>query len=298
VRILIYQNPDAGHERGLPHALVERLQRAGHEVAWRNSKEDRLNDPTVGAFDLIVAAGGDGSVGRTARQLVGGTVPIAVLPLGTANNLASILDAGKHDLADRITEWAIVPFDAGTADWASGEPEWFFEGFGIGAFAETAARLTKLARSGSTEVNREAELARDIAALRDQARDQPPIDTEVHMDDRVIYARLLMLEALNIGLIGPKVELASGVDPSDGALDVVLVDEGQRGTLVAYLEALAAGREPEPPFTATRTRDVRVRVPSGACAHVDGRSVDLPAPAEVRLGVQPHAVRFLGGTSG
>jgi hypothetical protein len=101
VRILIYQNPDAGHEHGLPAALIETLQRAGHEIAWKNSKEHRLSDPSIEGFDLVVAAGGDGSVGRTARQLVGGMVPIAVLPLGTANNLASILD-GKR-LSNRIT---------------------------------------------------------------------------------------------------------------------------------------------------------------------------------------------------
>jgi diacylglycerol kinase (ATP) len=296
VRILIYQNPDAGHERVLPDTLVESLQRAGHEVDWKNSKRDGLRDPSIDGIDLVVAAGGDGSVGRTARQLVGSTVPIAVLPLGTANNLASILDAGKHDLADRITEWAIVSFDAGTADW-TGEPEWFLEGFGVGAFAETAARLTRLARSGVAEPNRDEELARDVAALRDQARDQPALDVEVYLGGQIVAARLLMLEILNIGLIGPKVELAPDVDPSDGELDVILVEERQRGQLTAYLDARVAGRAAPPPFASRRARQVRVVLPSGACAHVDGRSVDLPKTAEVTLAVQPRAVRFLGGTS-
>ena len=294
MRILIYQNPDAGHERGLPSALVETLQRAGHDIAWKNSKQHRLSDPSIEGFDLVVAAGGDGSVGRTACQLVGGMVPLAVLPLGTANNLASILDAGKHDLADRITEWSIVPFDAGTADWG-GERNWFFEGFGVGAFAETAAKMTQLARSGAREASPDEELARDISALRDQARSQPPIDAEVHLDGRVISSRILLLEVLNIGLIGPHVELASGVDPSDGELDVILVDEGQRARLTGYLDALAAGQELHPPFAAMRTRQVRVVLPSGGCAHVDGRSVDLAAPTDVSLSVQPHAVQFLGG---
>jgi diacylglycerol kinase (ATP) len=297
VRVLIYQNPDAGHEPSLPQALVDKLQRAGHEVEWRSIKEHRLDDSTIRTFDLIVAAGGDGSVGRTARQLVGGNVPIAVLPMGTANNLASILDAGKHDLADRITEWSIVPFDAGTVEWGDGR-DWFFEGFGIGAFAETAARLTALDKAGPTEDTREAELARDIMALRDRSREQTPLECEVHLDGTVVSAPLVMLEVLNIGLIGPQLEFAAGVDPSDGALDVVLVDEAQGGKLTEYLEARAAGRDPGPPFAATRAREVRVKLPSGVSAHIDGKSVTLPSPADIMLGIQHHAVRFLGGTSG
>jgi diacylglycerol kinase family enzyme len=296
VRILIYRNPDAGHERTLPDAIVETLQRTGHELVWKTIKEYRLGDSEA-EYDLIVAAGGDGSVGRTARQLVGKPTPIAVLPMGTANNLASILDSGKHDLVDRIAEWAIVPFDAGTVDWGA-EPDWFFEGFGIGAFAETAAKLTAMARAGATEGSRDAELARDIAALRDQARAQSPIEVDVHLDGKVVHAPVLMLEVLNIGLIGPNVQLAAGVDPWDGELDVVLVGENQRDDLIAYLEALAGGRDPDPPFKAARARDVRVRLPSLTCAHIDGRSHDVPGPADVRLGIRPGAVRFLGGTSG
>ena len=109
MRILIYQNPDAGHERPRPDTLIESLQREGHDVEWRHIKQHRLSDPDTGPLDLVVAVGGDGSVGRTARQLIGGDLPIAVLPMGTANNLATVLDAGAHDLAERIAAWSSVP---------------------------------------------------------------------------------------------------------------------------------------------------------------------------------------------
>jgi diacylglycerol kinase family enzyme len=296
VRILVYQNPDAGHERVLPEELVERLQSAGHEVDWTSLKDHRLTDPEVQAFDLVVAAGGDGSVGRTARQLVGSTVPIAVLPLGTANNLARILDAGKHDLQDRIDEWSIVPFDAGTIEFDR-RRDWFFEGFGIGVFAQTAAKLTEQDRTGSPHASREAELARDVAALLERSRTEPPLDVEVRLDHRVIYASVLMLEVMNIGLLGPNVELAGHVDPSDGFLDAVLVEESERTLLTEYLEATKSGKGPAPPFTAIRAREIRIKMPSGGAAHVDGHIEELPSAADIKLGIQAHSVRFLGGSS-
>jgi diacylglycerol kinase family enzyme len=296
VRILICQNPDAGHERVLPEELVDRLQRAGHDVDWIDLKSRPLNDPEIGELDLVVAAGGDGSVGRIARQLVGTAVPIAVLPLGTANNLALILDAGKHDLLDRIAEWSIVPFDAGTIEFDR-NGDWFFEGFGVGAFAETAAALTAKDRAGSGESSREAELARDIAALCERSRAQTPFDAEVHVNGKVIYASLLMLEVLNIGRLGPHVELAPDVDPADGLLDVVLVEESQRELLTKFLAKTEAGRRVAPPFTAVRGNEIRVKLPSGLVAHIDGKTSELPSSVDVNLGIERHAVRFLGGSS-
>jgi diacylglycerol kinase family enzyme len=136
--------------------------------------------------------------------------------------------------------------------------------------------MTQLTRSGAREAGPDEELARDLSALSDQARSQPPIDAEVHLDGRVISGRILMLEVLNIGLIGPHVELASGVDPSDGELDVILVDEWQRARLLGYIDALGAGQELQPPFAAMRRQSSRPAV-RRLCAR-RRRSVDLAAP--------------------
>ena len=43
------------------------------------------------AYDLVIAAGGDGTIGSVATQLAGSGVPLAILPLGTANDVARSL---------------------------------------------------------------------------------------------------------------------------------------------------------------------------------------------------------------
>ena len=42
-------------------------------------------------YDLVVAAGGDGTVGAVASHLTGTELPLAILPLGTANDVARSL---------------------------------------------------------------------------------------------------------------------------------------------------------------------------------------------------------------
>jgi len=121
VRVLVYQNPNAGHEPESATALITDLQRAGHDASWLNAKEHKLEPSIAGAYDLVIAAGGDGNVGRTARQMIGSLVPIGVLPLGTANNMASVLSSGRDNLVERIAGWRIRPFDE---HWRFRKPCW------------------------------------------------------------------------------------------------------------------------------------------------------------------------------
>jgi diacylglycerol kinase family enzyme len=297
VRVLIYQNPDAGHELKAPGPLVGELQRAGHEVEWKNAKKERITGPMAAGFDLVVSAGGDGNVGRTARQLIGLPVPVAVLPLGTANNLATVLGARPHDLVDRIAAWRIRPFDAGIVEW-TGHADWFFEGFGLGAFAETAHILTKRDAAGGSPANRDAELARDIAALCDRIETQEACELEIRTDDRTVTERMIMVEVLNIGIIGPKVTLAPDADPSDGTMDLLWITEDRRDGLLGFLRALRDGREERSPFEPLRTRSVRITSASAAWAHIDGATVEVPPGREIQVRLRPHAINVLTGAGG
>jgi diacylglycerol kinase (ATP) len=94
--VLIF-NPRAGKfERGkdsLIGRLVKVLEGDGHQVTVAPTEGPR----TAGAIarqhiaqgaDLIVAAGGDGTINEVAEGMVHSQVPLAVLPAGTANVLA------------------------------------------------------------------------------------------------------------------------------------------------------------------------------------------------------------------
>jgi diacylglycerol kinase (ATP) len=83
-----------------------------------------------------VISGGDGTVGKVATLLIGNRTPIAILPMGTANNIATTLGLTNRSVPDLIKGWTNarpVNFDAGLAKgpWGS---QHFIEGFGIGLF--------------------------------------------------------------------------------------------------------------------------------------------------------------------
>ncbi|MDR3498985.1 MAG: diacylglycerol kinase family lipid kinase [Parvibaculum sp.] len=107
----IILNPVAGARRpGLLHAVIERLSQAGVLVTVEETTgpgdATRLARAAVdrGNSDVIVAAGGDGTINEVARGLLGQGVPLGIVPLGTANVLALELGlrARAGDIADML----------------------------------------------------------------------------------------------------------------------------------------------------------------------------------------------------
>ncbi len=97
-RILVIVNPAAGRTRRSARRLrrvVAELERRGCRLVIRRTDRptdaERLAREAEPAFDLIVAAGGDGTVNEVANALAGSLRPMAVLPLGTGNVLANVI---------------------------------------------------------------------------------------------------------------------------------------------------------------------------------------------------------------
>lgn len=94
-RVLIIVNPAAGGWRRARRLgrLVRALRRRGCEVEVRQAgpaagETERLARQAAPDVDVIVGAGGDGTLNAIANGMAGSATPLAVLPLGTANVLA------------------------------------------------------------------------------------------------------------------------------------------------------------------------------------------------------------------
>jgi diacylglycerol kinase family enzyme len=88
VQATLVHNPTAGTRQPSAKKLIGALTDAGFSPLYCKAKDDSLCDVLKDASGIVVAAGGDGTVTRVATQIPDRDIPIAIIPLGTANNIA------------------------------------------------------------------------------------------------------------------------------------------------------------------------------------------------------------------
>ena len=101
---MLLHNPKAGRGEYSKNKLTRAFRKAGHQVTYRSTKEHGWKRSIKDSKELIVVAGGDGTVGKVAHQLIGRSKPLTILPIGTANNLARSLGftGSVQKLVDQI----------------------------------------------------------------------------------------------------------------------------------------------------------------------------------------------------
>jgi diacylglycerol kinase family enzyme len=136
--INLLHNPTAGSEDHDREELTFLMERNGFECQYSSIKKNWKDiDERV---DFIVAAGGDGTIRKITKELLDRklsekTWPIALLPLGTANNIAQSVDI-EGSTEEIIRSWHhshIKEFDEGRIRNLP-KIEFFLESLGYGLF--------------------------------------------------------------------------------------------------------------------------------------------------------------------
>jgi diacylglycerol kinase family enzyme len=91
MRAMVFHNPTAGANGSEKEAILSALKLAGIQAGYFSVKKPDWEKALGKSVDLIVAAGGDGTIGKIMRAMPDRSVPVAILPLGTANNVARSL---------------------------------------------------------------------------------------------------------------------------------------------------------------------------------------------------------------
>ncbi len=190
---------------------------------WKKALDEK-------GYDLVVAAGGEGTVGQIARQLIGRETPLSVLPLGTANNLARTLGftGTVAQLIGRVGQGEPRGFAVGVARGPWGKRH-VFEGLGAGLLGEY---LRRPRRKKEKKRSREGEMRWHVRRLRKLLAEQRPHAWEIEVDGDKLEGCYLPLEAMNICSVGPVLNLAAGARTSDGRFNLVLARENERKILM------------------------------------------------------------------
>lgn len=261
MKVTLIHNPNAGSDQPSGDELISLIRGAGHAVVYQSSAvaewQRVLKEPT----DLLVVAGGDGMVGQVAKRVVGQCIPMTILPLGTANNLASTLGLTRRPFDQLIMGWQRarhVNFDVGIAKGGWGSA-YYIEGVGLGAFTETMSRLDARKNIDIAHHNASDEKIRSVLQImKIRLESSAPRRLKLALDGRDLSGDYVMLEAINIRFVGPNLCLAPSADPSDGLLDLVLVADDQREQMNRYLSDRTEGRTGDFALPVLRGRHLRI----------------------------------------
>jgi len=286
MRFCLYWNDSAGGGTSLDEVSVL-IAKAGHSVECVVERPADLPCVFGVPIDCVVAAGGDGTVARAGRALAGRDIPLAILPLGTANNIASSLGI-NGSLEKASAAWRhqrIVRIDVGVIH-HGGETR-FLESVGAGlVVAGINAGNAAIPKNGDPVSN----LARARDLYVETIEQLQPTHCDITLDGTSIAGDYLLVEVLNIPRVGPGVSLSAEVNPADGLLSVVVATAAEREQLAAYLKARQNG---EPASAGLRSwRGSHVEIQGLAEFHVDDE-VRSAHGAAVTIGIMPAALAVM-----
>jgi diacylglycerol kinase (ATP) len=230
MRATLFHNPSAGHKADKDDILAA-MKLADFDVRYVSVKQDDIEQALEKKTDLIVIAGGDGSITEVTTKIPDRSIPVAVLPLGTANNIARSLGvAGTPQ--ELVETWKLDntrPLDVGVvkASWGTSR---FLEGFGVGLFAEFLKAAKKREKGKGAD-----NLRKGRALLEQWVKTAKPIEISITIDGKALNGEFLGVEVMNVPFTGPALPLAAKANIADGRLDVVCFDADRRRDLKEWL---------------------------------------------------------------
>ena len=182
--------------------------------------------------DLVILAGGDGTMNSAVDALVECKLPLGILPTGTANDLARTLEI-PTDLAAAAAVIGDGRRHAIDLGWVNGK--YFFNAASIGLSAEVTRHHTK-------ERKRRFWVFAYVLSLRDAWRHTRPFRARLRCDGRSTRLRAIQITVGNGRHYGGGMTVSENAAIDDGWLDVYCLRPGSFWGLLALFPALRLGR--------------------------------------------------------
>lgn len=290
MKIALLYNEDAGYSVKVDDIRTA-IERRNHEIVYAIDKDDDGRGLLDAGADLIVVAGGDGTVAGAVRLMAGHPMPLAILPVGTANNIATSLGVGGGSLTELVGRWDAarrVKFDLGVVTGAWGR-RYFVEALGSGLIA-TGIETVERRREGKGD-DPPDKVARAQDTFREVLATLEPQPLTVTFDGTTLSGDLLLVEVLNIRSVGPNLVLCPDASPSDGFFSVVIAAETDREALADYLQRVSETGEATLRLPVHRARQVDIQ--GAQNLHLDDRVTTADDIGPVSAQVAPSALEVL-----
>jgi diacylglycerol kinase (ATP) len=275
-RLLIIFNPAGGWRRRRLAPVLAHLRAYGCALVLRETgaagdAERFAAEADPEAFDLVVVAGGDGTVNEAINGLARSGLPLAVIPLGTANVLAAEigLRTDPASIARCVALGESRPIALGAAN---GRRFLLMAGAGFDAHVVAGVSLPMKRWLGKG--------AYVLSTLR-QLLAFPFAPYQVRTDNTLWRAASVLVA--NARSYGGRFVCAPGASLESATLQVGLFERNGRLAAIGYALALVTGRLPAlASYRLIEARRVEIRGRPGEPLQGDGDVIgQLPAAIEV-----------------
>jgi diacylglycerol kinase (ATP) len=298
VKAHVIYNPVAG-----PWDVQQAIQRVCaqlEEHGWsiRLKQTQRPGDATVLAreaahagCDVVVVAGGDGTLNEAVNGLVDTQTALGVLPVGTGNRWARQLGLPiyllatplrAHEAATELAEATVRRIDVGKVN-----ERYFLCWAGIGLDAQITTEMEPRPRH-----TKHLGIIPYIIAGVLVARDFQGVRTRVQLDEKVVRGRTLLILASNIQQYAGQLHVVPQARLDDGLLDVfVFKGLGFPYALRHLFTMLSRQWLQDPRIVHRQARYVKIQTDRPIPVQVDGDPAGSTTP--VTLQIIPRALRVL-----
>lgn len=289
----LFHNPGAGGGEHDIEEVKSAIEANGFNCHYTSVKENNWKNIKDGA-DFLIIAGGDGTVKKVCKMILKHNVhlPVALLPLGTANNVASSLKLKDKSLGSIIKGWhknKQIKYDTGKLTYGGNE-NFFFESFGYGIFPFLITKMIEKKPAG--DITPEQSKLLTLEELQQIIPLYSSADCKIKADGKDHSGRYFMAEIMLTHSIGPNLLLTPHSNLDDGVFDLVLLGDADKKKLSSFVSSRINNKTDKSNFSFVNTKEVVVSW-AGSDVHIDDEVISMAPGTEVKVQIMPSALQFL-----
>jgi diacylglycerol kinase (ATP) len=275
---LVAINPSSGHGKGSTFGKRVTDYLSSKEVSYRvfsAQSASQLRNEIESSLDSqryqgIISVGGDGLAHLILQLAVPRSIPFAIIPAGTGNDIVRTLGWSLTDIdgyLDQVISTKARPIDLGNVD-----SEWFAAILSTGFDSVVNERANSLKwPKGPQRYN--AAIALELPKFQ-------PIQYEITMDSSTLTTEAMLIAVGNGRSYGGGMLVCPQAQINDGLFDVMILEPVTKVEFLKVFPKVFSGSHISHPAVKT-FRTQKVSIVADAVAYADGERIGLaPVSAE------------------
>ncbi|WP_293337324.1 lipid kinase [Microcoleus sp. CAWBG58] len=283
-KALLLVNQHSRKGKNLLSQATVKLQALGFDlIVESTNRADQISDTIrrhQNQVELVIVGGGDGTLNCAIEGLIDTKLPLGILPMGTANDLARTLKI-PTDLSaacQLIASGKVRLIDLG---WVNGQH--FFNVASLGLSVQITQRLTKDAKQ------RWGVLAYAFTALQ-TIWESRPFRAQINVNNQCFNVKTIQIAIGNGRYYGGGMTVAEDATIDDRRLDLYSLETKHRWEIIALLPAMRQGNHNSwPNVRALHAQEFEINTSKRRPINTDGE-ITTQTPAIFRVIPQALAV--------